>query len=182
MSLRERDARVTALIRVNQTNDACERWAHWGLSETGIIIHSVMFKFTYKPSCLLHWLQNVASRWLRMNGDSRQLWKSLGEFLSLNSNPEPAIKWESILDPVIWQLCHRFLYLKWDSFSLRIPSALNTYESAKATMLWLMELWTTFRWNDWLLTELCWVQCIMNTYQNVQWGCFSKYSLQFSSP
>lgn len=165
---------------ISLTTAAWEPWAPWGLPEReDTTIHSTIdgqgpLRTRWclrweasKPRCLLHWLQEIAARLMEDAWwQPRQEWKSPGLFLSLNSNPGSSFTWEDILDPVLWQLWPsmflsqmRLRFFK-DPFSLKYSWICGSHYTQIA-----MECWTAFTWNNWSLTELCWVQCIFNICQ-----------------
>lgn len=108
-----------------------------------------------KPHCLLHWLWKVAARLMEDAWwQPRQEWKSPGPFLSLNSNPGSAFTWESILDPVIWQL--------WPSMFLSQMRLRFFKDPFSFKYLWIcwshctqidVECWTNCLYLEWLITS-----------------------------
>lgn len=124
------------------------QWTHWGLAKRGTINHStdrpvgsleskMMLKFRCKPSFLSHGPQNIAARLLGHMWDSssnrkaqESSWASV-PILGLPLNGKVSLTQAS-------DSCgQQFLYLKQDSTSLRILLALNIYEPAEITVLWL---------------------------------------------
>lgn len=124
-----------------------------------------------KPRCPLHWLWDVADGRCVVVAEAGV--EEPRTIPKLNSCPGPAFTWEGILDPIIWQL--------WPSMFLsqmRLPFFKDPFSFK---YLWIcqhhytqiaVECWTAFTWNDWSLAELCWVQCIINIRQKIQWRYF----------